>query len=85
MHPLQKEFIEKYLYVFTHEELYAHETMVERMTELTSSSSNVYGVIDDNNNPYRNMVMDMIWMNWGYACECLIVDEEPYADVTSFF
>jgi hypothetical protein len=45
----------------------------------------VYGVIDDNNNPYRNMVMDMIWMNWGYACECLIVDEEPNADVTSFF
>ena len=59
--------------------------MAERMTELTSSSSNVYGVIDDNNNPYKNMVMDMIWMNWGYECECSIVDEEPNADVTSFF
>ena len=37
--------------------------MVERMVGLTSSSSNVHGVVDDNSNPYKSMVMDVMRMN----------------------
>jgi hypothetical protein len=33
------------------------------MVGSTSSSSNVHEVIDDNSNPYRNMVMDVMRMN----------------------
>jgi hypothetical protein len=32
--------------------------MIERMVGSTSISSNVHGAIDDNTNPYKNMVMD---------------------------
>jgi hypothetical protein len=31
----------------------------------------VYGVADDNNNPYRNMIMDVMWMfnhKWRTKC-----------------
>jgi len=55
------------------------------MVGSTSSSSNMRGVINDNSNPYRNMVMDAMWMNQGYASECPIVDEEPNAEVARFF
>ena len=37
--------------------------MVERMVGSTSSASNVHGVVNDNSNPYRNMVMDAMRMN----------------------
>ena len=37
--------------------------MVEKMVGLTSSFSNVYTVVDDNSNPYQNMVMDTMRMN----------------------
>jgi len=37
--------------------------MVEKMVGLTSSFSNVYVVVDDNSNPYQNMVMDTMRMN----------------------
>jgi hypothetical protein len=37
--------------------------MVERMVGSTFSSSNVHGVVDDNNNPYKNIVIDAIRMN----------------------
>jgi hypothetical protein len=46
---------------YIHGEPYVpHDNMVERMIGSTSSSSNVYRVVDDNSNPYRNMVMDMM-------------------------
>ena len=45
----------------------------------------MYGVVDDNSNPYRNMVMDAMRMNQGYASKCLVIDEEPNADVAIFF
>jgi hypothetical protein len=35
-----------------------HETMVERMVRSTSSASNVHGLVNDNSNSYRTMVMD---------------------------
>jgi hypothetical protein len=36
------------------------------MTQSTSSSSNMHGVIDDNSNSYKNIVIDAIWMNQSY-------------------
>ena len=62
-----------------------HETMVERMVWSTSSSSNVYGVADDNSNSYKNMVMDAMEMNQGYVGQCPIVYKEPNTDATRFF
>ena len=59
--------------------------MVGRMGGSTSSANNVHGVVDDNSNPYRNMVMDAVGMNQGYVDQCQIVDEEPNASTTKFF
>jgi hypothetical protein len=39
--------------------------MVEIMVGSISSFSNMNGVVDDNNYPYRNMIMDVIEMNQG--------------------
>jgi len=63
IHLLQKKkrFMEKYLCWFAYGEPYVpYETMVERIVGSTFSSRNVYGVADDNNNPYRNMIMDVM-------------------------
>jgi len=59
--------------------------MVEMMVESTSSSSNVHVVVDDNINPYRNMVMDEMEMNQGRVGQCPIINEEPHANTTRFF
>jgi hypothetical protein len=59
--------------------------MVERMIGSTSSSSNVHEVVDDNNNPYKSMVMNAMRMNQVYASECSIVDEKPNINATRFF
>jgi hypothetical protein len=41
--------MKRYLYWFTHGELYVlHEIMVEKMIGLTSSCSNMYKIVDDN-------------------------------------
>jgi hypothetical protein len=45
----------------------------------------MHEVVNDYNNPYKNMVMDAIRMNQGHDSQCLIVDEEPNADTTKFF
>jgi hypothetical protein len=55
------------------------------MVGLTSNASNVHGVVDDNNNFYMNMVMDVIRMNQSHVGQCPIIDEEPNADATRFF
>jgi hypothetical protein len=60
MHLLQKEFIEKYICMHTENH---HNTTVKRMVGSTYSSSNMHGVVYDNSNPYRNIVMDAIEMN----------------------
>jgi hypothetical protein len=44
--------------------------MIERMVGSTSSASNVHGVIDDNNNLYRTMVMDAMRMNQSNVDQC---------------
>jgi hypothetical protein len=59
--------------------------MIKRMIGSTSSSSNVQEIVDDNNNPYRNIVVDAMEMNQRYVGQCPILDEEPNADATKFF
>jgi hypothetical protein len=59
--------------------------MVERVVGSTSCANNVHKVVNDNSNPYRNMVMDAIRMNEGNVSECPIVEEELNADATRFF
>jgi len=74
------------MYWYTHGEPYVpYDTIVETIVGSTSSFSNVYGVIDDNSNPYKNMVMDAMRMNHGHIGQCPIVNEEPNADATNFF
>jgi len=56
--------MEKYLFWFAHRERYVpYETKVKKMVGSTPSSSNVHGVVDDNSNSYRNMVIDVMRMN----------------------
>jgi hypothetical protein len=55
------------------------------MVESTSSASNVHRVVDDNINPYRNIVIDVMGMNHGHASQYPIIDEEPNTDTTKFF
>jgi predicted transcriptional regulator len=86
MHLLQKGFMEKYLYWYAYGESdVPHDTMVERMIGSTSTSSNVHGVVDDNSNLYRNMVMDAMGMNHDHASQCLIINEELNTDTSRFF
>jgi Tfp pilus assembly protein PilP len=60
--------MEKHLYWYAHGEPYVHhDTMVERMVGSTSSNGNVHGIIDDNSNLYRNMIIDALGMNYGHA------------------
>jgi hypothetical protein len=59
--------------------------MVERMIESTSSASNVHRVVEDNSNPYRNMIMNAMRMNQSHVGQYSIIDEEPNVDATKFF
>ena len=68
MHLLQNEFIKEYLCWYAHGEPFVpHKTIVEKMVRSTSTASNVYRVVDDNCNPCRTMVMDVMRMNQGHA------------------
>ena len=70
---------------FAHGKPYVpYETMVERMIGSTYRSNNVHGVVDNNNNSYSNMVIDVMRINQGYASECPIIDEEPKTYTTMF-
>jgi len=78
--------MERYSCWFVHEEPYvSHEIMEEKMIGSTSNSNNVYEVVDDNSNPHKSMIIDVIGMNQGYAGQYPIIDEEPNADTTKFF
>jgi hypothetical protein len=59
--------------------------MVQRVVGSTSSASNVHGVANDNNNPYKNMVMNAIRMNQCNVSQHPIIEEEPNADATTRF
>jgi hypothetical protein len=86
MHLLTKGLLEDYLCWYVHGELFIpNESMVERVVRSTSSASNVHEVVNDNSNPYRNMVMDAMRMNEGNVSQYPIIDEEPNANATRFF
>jgi hypothetical protein len=53
------------------------------MVGLTSSSSNVHDV-DDDLNPYKNMVIHVMGVNQGYVGKFPTIHEEPNVDVASF-
>jgi hypothetical protein len=55
------------------------------MIKSTSSASNKYGVVDDNSNPYKDMIMNMMRMNQDYVGQYSIIYEEPNEDVIKFF
>ena len=50
-----------------------------------SSASNKYGVVDDNSNPYKDMIMNVMKMNQDYIDQYSIIYEEPNEDATMFF
>jgi hypothetical protein len=56
--------------------------MIENMVGSTFSSSYVHGVVDENSNSYRNMILDVMRMNQGYSGKYLIIDEEQNTDAT---
>ena len=86
MHLLHKGFMKDYLCWYPHGELFVHnESMIEMMVESTSSASNMHEVGNENSNPYRNMVMDVMRMSEGNVSECPIIEEEPNADAARFF
>jgi len=73
------------LYWFTHGEPYTpYEIILEMFVGITSSSSNIHQIIDDNSNRYRGMVMDIMGINHGYSSESSRVDEEPNIDAAGF-
>ena len=45
----------------------------------------MHGVMDDNINSYKSMMIYAMRMSKGYEGECLSVYKEPNADVTRFF
>jgi hypothetical protein len=50
-----------------------------------SISRKIHKVVDDDNNCYRSMMMDLKRMNRGYSSKGSCVDEEPNVDATRFF
>jgi hypothetical protein len=52
--------------MYAHGEVFvSKKRMGERVVGSTSSASNVHEATNDNINPYRNMVMDVMRMNQG--------------------
>ena len=45
----------------------------------------MHEVVDDNSNPYRTIVMNLIRMNRGYVGQHPIIDEESNTDAARFF
>jgi hypothetical protein len=59
--------------------------MLERIVGSTSPSRNIYEIVDDNNNCYKSMMINLMRMNYSYSSESLCVYEEPNIDVVRFF
>ena len=86
MHLLHKGFVEDYECWYAHGEVFvSNRRMGETVVGSTSSASNVHEAANDNTNPYRNMVMDVIRMNQGNISKCPIIEEEHNTDAAKFF
>jgi len=78
--------MEDYLCWNAHGELFVcNESKVKMAVGLTFTANNVYGVANDNSNPYNNMAMDAMRMNQDNVSQCPIIEEEPNTDTTRFF
>jgi hypothetical protein len=86
MHLIHKGFMKDYPCWYAHRELFVgNESMVERVVGSTSNANNVNGIANDNNNPYKNMVMNAMRMSEGNVSECPIIEEKPNTDAVRFF
>jgi hypothetical protein len=86
MHLLHKGFMENYQCWYAHRKVFVHnKSMRERVVGSTFSASNLQGVANDNNNHYRNIVIDAMKMNQCNVRQCPIVEEKPNADAVRFF
>ena len=72
--------MEDYPCWYAHKELFVcNESMIERVVGSTFYTSSVYKVANDNNNLYRNIVMDTTRMNQG--CHNLILDNIKFKKI----
>ena len=57
--------MKKYMFWYANEKPYVpHDTMIKRMVESISSANyKVHRVVDDNSNPYRNIIMNAMNLN----------------------
>jgi hypothetical protein len=86
MHLLTKRFMKDHPCWYAHGKLFVpNKSMVERVVRSTFSVNNVHRVVNENSNPYRNMVMDAMRINQGNVNQCSIIKEEPNVDATSLF
>ena len=52
---------------YTQKEPYVlHGTMLKREVDSTFKSSNIHGFVNDNSNPYKNMMINTIGIGEGY-------------------
>jgi hypothetical protein len=66
MHLLHKGFMENYQCWYAHGEVFVSKRrMREMVVGSISSASKVHEAANDNINPYKNMVMDVMRMNQG--------------------
>ena len=79
--------MENYQCWYAYGEVFASKRrMEETVVGSTFSASNVHEAANDNTNPYKNMVMDVMRMNQGNgSTQCPNVEEEPNADAARFF
>ena len=67
IHLLKNEFVKKYMCWYTQKEPYVlHGTMLKREVDSTFKSSNIHGFVNDNSNPYKNMMINTIGIGEGY-------------------
>lgn len=65
-----------------------YQTMLEMMINSNSSFSNIHEFVDNNNNPYRSVVMNAMRMNYDYSGDGsldILLYKEPNLDTTRFF
>jgi len=85
MHLLQKKvFGELLMLVCTRRTICSSRDQGRNDDWSTSNSSSIHEVLDDKNNPYRDIVIDAMRINQSYVGQCPIINEEPNADTIRF-
>jgi hypothetical protein len=66
----------------------SYQTMLEMMVNSNSSFSKIHEFVDENNNPYRSVIMNAMRMNYDYSGEGsldILLYKEPNLDTIRFF